>query len=80
MAACAGRPLLKEHWLPHSLFHILQKEKLSKYYNGEASDENKAGFIPWKTSMTKKLSNDSPEGDNNKEQVTGSIYPLFILL
>ncbi len=28
----------------------------------------------------KKLSNDSSERDNNKEQVTGSIYALFILL
>lgn len=79
MAACAGPPLLKEHWLPHTLTHILQKEKLSGFYNGAATMKTKPASSLEKTSVAEKLSNDSSEGDNNKEQVTRIIYPLFYL-
>lgn len=79
MAASAGSPLLKVHWLPHPFFHVLQKET---YHNTTIAgrDENKSSFNPLKNTSDKKLSSGSSERDDNKERLTGSIYAFFILL
>lgn len=78
MAASAGSPLLKVHWLPHPFFHVLQKET-HQNTTIAGRDENKSSFNPLKNTGDKKLSSDSSERDDNKEQLTGSIY-AFILL
>lgn len=77
MATCAGLPLLKEHWLPHSLPHILQKGKLSKYYKREAGDENKACLIPWKTSVTKSFQMTPLKGTTTKSKWQRAFMPYL---
>lgn len=79
MATCAGplpeRTLTASFALSHP-----SDGKVIKTLQKRGGDENKALLHPLKNINDKKLSNDSAERDNNKEQVTGSIYLLFILL
>lgn len=70
MAACARSPLLKEHWLPHPFFHILQN--LSKCYN-TSWDGNKAFFNSFEST------NDKVRSDSKgwQQRWQGIFMPYF---